>query len=338
MVGRGGESGMRIVGRVERVGALRREEFEERFALPGRPVVIAGAIEHWPARQLWSPEQLGPRLGALKLRYKRSRSHVHPDFEAAQGEGANPAAAFATCEAPFGEFLQALQGPEASRWLFTGDEEPLLRARPGSGRQVSPALAPLLGDFELPPYFDAQRLYTVWTWFSAAGVRTWLHYDNNACHNLNAQIRGSKRCWLFPPAALERFYPFELDAAIPAHNCSRVHVERPDYGRFPRFREAECLEGELGEGDLLFLPAFWFHTFLHTGAWNANVNFWWRPQELALNPVSARWMWLKALATALSGQPSEGAGPGPDELARLPAAARAVLRRVDALVQAGEPI
>ncbi len=315
---------MRIVGSIERVAPLERAEFEERFANREVPVVIAGGAEGWPARTRWSADELARRFAGVPIRHKASRNHLHPDFDAGE-----PAIAFATREATFDAFLASLSGPDAARWLFTGDEEPLLRARPGRPRETHPRLAALLDDVVLPACFDPAALHTIWAWFSGAGVRTWLHYDNNACHNLNAQIRGAKRCWLFPPHALDCFYPFELDARLPAHNCSKVNVESPDLTRFPRFREAECLEGELREGDLLFIPAFWFHTFLHTGAFNANLNFWWRPATLALHPVSQRWLWLKTLASTLSGRPSDGPGPTPADLASLIPEARELLSRID---------
>ncbi len=315
---------MRVVGSIERIAPLARVEFEQRFADRDVPVVIEGCTEAWPARARWSPDELGRRFAGVPIRHKVSRSHLHPDFDAA-----DPAIAFATRETTFDAFLAALAGPDAARWLFTGDEEPLLRVRPGRPRETHARLAALLDDVVLPPYFDTAALHTIWAWFSAAGVRTWLHYDNNACHNLNAQIRGAKRCWLFPPRSLAGFYPFELDARLPAHNCSKVNVEAPDPARFPEFGGAECLEGELREGDLLFIPAFWFHTFLHTGAFNANVNFWWRPASLALHPVSQRWLWLKTLASALAGRASDGPGPTPADLATLTPEARELLCRID---------
>jgi hypothetical protein len=316
---------MRVCGEVERVGPLSRGEFEERFAHPERPAIIAGAIEHWPARRRWSPELLGRRLGSARVRCKISQRQVHPDFDAA-----DPGETFATRELSFAEFLQSLAGPGGASWFMTGEEDPLLRIRPGQPRRVSSVLGTLLDDVAPPALFDPERLYTVWSWFSAAGLRSWLHYDNNGCHNLNAQVRGSKRFWLFPPHELDCFYPFELEGEPPAHNCSRVDVECPDPERFPRFAQARCLEGELREGELLFLPAFWFHTFLHTGSFNANVNFWWRPESLRLNPVSQRWAWLRALGAAL-GEPSpDCAGPARADLDKLSPESRALLRRIDA--------
>jgi hypothetical protein len=79
------------------------------------------------------------------------------------------------------------------------------------------ALLPLLEDITLPECIPEEELYTVWAWFSGKGVRTWLHYDNNGCHNLNAQVSGSKRALLFPPTDLEHIPLFE-----PSHASARV--------------------------------------------------------------------------------------------------------------------
>ena len=37
----------------------------------------------------------------------------------------------------------------------------------------------------------------------------------------------------------------------------QVNFEKPDYRRFPRFRNARGLEAVLGPGDVLYLPSYW---------------------------------------------------------------------------------
>jgi hypothetical protein len=255
------------------------------------PLILEGLIEHWPARGAdgWDGPGLVRRIGALPARYKLSPSHRHPDFAASTlGE------MFATRETTFAGLLALLArgGSEAARCFLTGDEEFVIRRRPGQPEERNAKLAALFADFELPELFEPDALYTVWLWLSGAGVRSWLHYDTNGCHNLNAQIRGAKRVWLFPPEALPQLYPFELGGANPAHNCCQVDIEAPDVQRFPAFAKSVCLEGEVRAGDLLFLPADWIHSFLHTGALNVNLNFWWRPRRPRLTPVSVRQVFL----------------------------------------------
>jgi lysine-specific demethylase 8 len=276
---------MRVVREVERASSLTPAEFEERFERADRPVVIAGGASHWRATRTWNLETLRERLGQTTIRYKLSSTHQHPDFHQPTLGGM-----FATGQGPFSELLDAIStGPrsERARRIFTGDEQFVLERRDGVTRE-NPDLAALYADVERPPLFPAERLYTVWGWFSGPGVRTWLHYDNNGCHNLNAQILGKKECWLFPPSELPRLYPFALEGKNPAHNCCEVDVEAPDLARHPDFAHAEAEHATLAAGDLLFIPVWWLHTFSHLGELNANVNFWWKPEAFRDNAVS-RW-------------------------------------------------
>lgn len=276
---------MRILGEIERIASVTPDDFRSRFADRDVPVVIAGGARGWPAVERWNVRYLTELLGATVVRYKQSSSHQHPDFHQS-----TLGAMFARGEGTFAELLQALTtGPRAerSRRIFTGDEQFVLQRRTGT-TTLAPELAPLYADVSPPHLFDPERLYTVWAWFSGPGVRTWLHYDNNGCHNLNAQIIGQKSCLLFAPEELSRVYPFPLDGQNPAHNCAAVDVDAPDLAAHPDFAQARAWHAELTPGDLLFIPAWWLHTFSHTGDLNANVNFWWKPEGERDNDVS-RW-------------------------------------------------
>jgi hypothetical protein len=280
---------------VERTTSRDPERLARRLELGDAPLVISGGVAHWTALARWSTEYLAQLLGPIEIEYKVSSSNAHPDFRQ-RGLGRM----FARGRSPLLEFFRAIQsGPpgDRCRYLFTGDERFLLRRRSGQ-TSIDPELGPLLADVETPPWFAEERLHTVWAWFSGAGVRTWLHYDNNGCHNLNAQITGRKRCVLYAPGELARMHVFSLGGDNPAHNCSRIDVEQPEPGDAPDLAAAEAWEAELGPGDVLFIPAWWFHTFLHVGEFNSNVNFWWRPERPSWNVVAARQAVLDAASAA----------------------------------------
>ena len=267
----------------------------ERLEREELPLVIAGGAGRWAAVERWSPSYLADLLGNAEIDFKLSSSNVHPDFR--QSELRHM---FARGRAPFAEFLRQLvtgSDAERARRLFTGDEQFLLRRRDGV-TSVNPLLAPLLDDIETPELVPGEQLYTVWSWFSGRGVRTWLHYDNNGCHNLNAQLCGHKRCWLYAPDQLQRMHPFPLGGANPAHNCSQIDAEAPQPEFAADLQAAPAWYAELSAGDLLFIPAWWFHTFLHGGEFNANVNFWWKPRRRSWNAVAARQALLDAAARA----------------------------------------
>ena len=227
-----------------------------------RPLVIRGGARAMPAVARWTPPYLADLLGDVELAFKHSPTGEHPNFRATA-----MAEMFARETMTFRAFLERIAGSPS--WLFTGDEEFLLRRRDGVAT-TNPKLAPLLADVALPAQVPAERLYTVWAWFSGAGVHTWLHYDNNGCHNLNAQLAGEKTCVLFAPEHVDRLEPFPPGGGNPAINCSRLPREAIP-ADLPR------IHATLRAGDLLFIPAWWLHSFDHVGAFNANVNWWWKP-------------------------------------------------------------
>jgi hypothetical protein len=280
---------------VERTSAANAAVLARRLEQLDVPLVIAGGAASWPAVSRWSHAYLAQRIGSIEIAYKASSTNAHPDFRA---EGL--ARMFARGRARFSEFLKLIgtgPTPERARYLFTGDERFLLRRRSGQ-TSIDPELAPLLDDVEVPSLFPEDRLHTVWAWFSGAGARTWLHYDNNGCHNLNAQITGRKRCVLYAPEELGKLHPFPLGGGNPAYNCSRIDVEQLDTELGRDLAAATAWHAELGPGDLLFIPAWWFHTFEHLGELNSNVNFWWKPSRPVWNVVAARQAIIDAAAVA----------------------------------------
>jgi hypothetical protein len=277
------------------------------------PLIFEGLVSDWAATRQWSPARLTARIGHVTANFKQSTCHQHPDFHRSELREM-----FARRQSTFAEFFTELAGepnPELARRLFTGDEQYLMRRRDGV-TSIDEALKPLLEDVQLERLLPEERLYTVWAWFSGRGVRTWLHYDNNGCHNFNAQLQGEKRCSLFSPSALAAMAPFALGAGNPAHNCSSRDIELELAQGGIDHASVTSWDATLRQGDLLFIPAWWWHSFEHVGAFNANVNVWWKPTRPCANATATRQAWLEAVTRAELGAP-----PSP--------AVSDVLRRVD---------
>ncbi|KAK7862279.1 hypothetical protein R5R35_006647 [Gryllus longicercus] len=109
---------------------------------------------------------------------------------------------------------------------------------------------------------------------SMEGNVTPCHYDEQ--QNFFAEVRGYKRCILFPPEQFECFYPYPV--YHPHDRQTQVDFDRPDYNRFPKFREARGQEAVVGPGDVLYIPIYWWHHIesIMRGGYTISINFWYK--------------------------------------------------------------
>ena len=111
------------------------------------------------------------------------------------------------------------------------------------------------------------------------------------------QLSGEKHLTLFDPHHNENLYEAHIPEALLGFTprtgsfhrrtllestsmvMSPVDIQDPDLERFPRFAEAKRLHCSLGPGDVLFMPAFWWHEVQShpdpVERRNLAVNFWW---------------------------------------------------------------
>ncbi|WP_312440054.1 cupin-like domain-containing protein [Janthinobacterium sp.] len=145
------------------------------------------------------------------------------------------------------------------------------------------ALPPYLGNLELrelnslchwPAAFD--KIGPPRYWLGPAGTVTPLHCDYD--DNLFAQIWGSKRIFLAPPHHDEFLYPREANAILFG---SPFDPEAPDYERYPLARQAALIEVLVEAGDMLYVPAGWYHQ-VRALTFSLSSNRWARAVPLAL--------------------------------------------------------
>jgi Cupin-like domain len=111
-------------------------------------------------------------------------------------------------------------------------------------------------------------------WLGTA-ITTPTHLDE--WNNIGCVVAGRRRFTLFPPQQVDTLYIGPLDFAPTGAPMSLVRLERPDFARFPRFREAlaSAVTAELGPGDALFIPPLWWHHVESLAPFNLLVNYWW---------------------------------------------------------------
>jgi len=101
------------------------------------------------------------------------------------------------------------------------------------------------------------------------------HYDES--DNIACVVSGSRRFILFPPDQVANLYVGPIDRTVAGQPTSMVDLDRVDFERFPKFREAlrHALVADLEPGDAIYIPALWWHAVQANGPLNVLLNYWW---------------------------------------------------------------
>lgn len=231
---------------IQRIAPPSLAIFKREYQAPRRPVILTGLMEDWPARR-WTLDSLRTRFGDRQVTAVRTEG----------GKVVSSARDGIPYESiRFGDYLDMLEAPEMpSRYMIF---------------PVSDVLPELIHEFVLPEYCRDAPWFRARFWLSAKGTRSPLHRDPP--DNLFAQIFGRKRFVLFSPDDTKNLYPHRIWSGLP--DFSRVDIERPDLVAFPRFPRAAPVTCEVGEGEVLYLPRYWWHQVTSLSQ-SASVNLWW---------------------------------------------------------------
>jgi hypothetical protein len=230
---------------VPRIGPVNGVAFHA-HAVKGLPIIVTGLVNRWPLSSL-NEQTLRERYSGLPVRAR---------------VGDYVTTAFAPDRA-----MQDMSMLEYLELVATG----------------MPGLPPYLGNLELrelnslchwPAYFE--KAGPPRFWLGPQGTVTPLHCDYD--DNLFAQIWGSKRIFLSPPHHDEFLYATEANAVLFG---SPFDPEAPDFERYPLARQASIIACVVGPGELLYVPAGWYHKVCSL-TFSLSANRWARGLPLAL--------------------------------------------------------
>lgn len=242
--------------------------FESEIAASGEPAVMRGLVGDWPivASARRSEQALCDYIAAFaprqEVRFFRGDAAIEGRFfYNADFSGFN----FERSEAALEDLLReimALRGATKPPSIYAGAIP--LRGELAGLRAENPN-----------PLLDPAVEQLVSLWIGNRG-RTATHWD--LPQNIACVVAGRRRFTLFPPEQLPNLYMGPLDFTLAGQPVSLVELDDPDYGRFPRFRDAiaSAQVAVLEPGDALYLPSMWFHHVESLDPLGALVNFWWR--------------------------------------------------------------
>lgn len=237
-----------------------REEFLGEIC-PGRKPAVLRGLDLGSCTTKWTVEYLCERLGDAPVKV-----HVAPqpclDFVSKN---------FAYRTMPMDELIRRASGD------VPGSEFYYLRSLGADARaqdvaDVRKQFPDVADDVQLPPFFSEDAFFSSVLRVGSPGLRLWTHYD--VMDNFLVQVRGRKRVLLFAPDEALNMYLVGDKSAV-------LDVDHPDPVTFPRFLLAHRQECLLQPGDVLYIPALWFHNTLALD-FGVAVNVFWRHLPRAL--------------------------------------------------------
>jgi len=245
----------------------------------GRPAIISGLMEDWPALTRWSveyfAEKLGPDPVPVGILPKSEDIRDMPD--------SFPWLHMSSKRFTMAEFVERLASPECHRYYITA-------------MSLNKNLPDLMEDLTPPEVLEdvASGPVSPRLWFGKQVLGP-LHYDT--INNLHGIVVGSKRFIFAGPDQTRHVYARRAFEGLP--HMSRASLREMDEQRFPRLRRVKAQDFTAEAGEIVFIPRGWWHEVI-TPDTTISVDFPWA------GPRSLDWMFLRLLPSQLNSRIRRG--------------------------------
>lgn len=233
----------------------------EKYMTPGVPVIIEGGFTAWKANG-WTLDSLRSRVGDV---------NVHVRWNT-QCEEYRLGRKYETVQMPFKNFVDRVlaNDPERSkarrmRNKLNGVASSSVERKASQDtidnfylavqniKRVFPALE---DDISPLPSYVGKLHMGPFMWIAPDEHYEYTHFDPD--DGMLFLISGEKRIRLFHWNYLEHLYPNPLGSKGRTIQAT-VNIDEPDFKAHPLFAQTVCEHGVLRAGDLLFIPAFYWH-------------------------------------------------------------------------------
>ena len=270
--------------RIERHdGAPTPLEFHRRWVARNAPCVFTGAFDHWPALSKWKEDRyLVEAMGDRQITVTATGNGLADAV--LDGKFVLPEERMMTMEA----FTNALNQKDS------GSSDTVLYIQKQNSN-LSDEFARLRGDVDAHVPWATEALGVepdaVNFWMGQQQAVTSLHKDHY--ENLYCVVRGSKTFTLIPPCdrpfvtyedypvATQRYedgkWRYEDSADGACVSWIPIDPLKPDLERYPNYAHCRPLEVTVEAGEMLYLPAMWFHHVQQSDRTVA-VNYWYDMQ------------------------------------------------------------
>ncbi|XP_068630186.1 bifunctional peptidase and arginyl-hydroxylase JMJD5 [Battus philenor] len=223
------------------------ETFYKDYIMQEKPVVLENCIDHWPAIEKWKDQNYFLKLAGMRtVAIELGRDYTNTEWTQK----------LMTIEEFIKNHIFNSNGPIGYLAQY----------------QLFDHIPELKQDIFEPEYCcfsDTNEPVDINAWYGPQGTLSPLHYDSK--RNLLAQVVGKKQIFLFSPKDTDYLYPYE-DTLL--HNTAQVDPRRPNFEKFPKYKEARPYYCTLSPGQMLYIPPKWWHC-VESLSLSFSVSFWW---------------------------------------------------------------
>ncbi|XP_014401060.1 PREDICTED: tRNA wybutosine-synthesizing protein 5 isoform X2 [Myotis brandtii] len=229
---------------VPRLEGVSQEHFMQHLYPQRKPVVLEG-IDLGTCTSKWTVEYLS-QVGGRKEVKIHVAAVAQMDFISKN---------FVYRTLPFDKLVQRAAEEKHKEFFISEDVADI--------RKQFPLLEE---DIKFPKFFKEEQFFSSVFRISSPGLQLWTHYD--VMDNFLIQVTGKKRVVLFSPRDAQYLYLSGTKSEV-------LNIDDPDLAKYPLFSKARRYECSLNAGDVLFIPALWFHNVI-SEEFGVGVNVFWK--------------------------------------------------------------
>ncbi|XP_048200975.1 tRNA wybutosine-synthesizing protein 5 isoform X1 [Perognathus longimembris pacificus] len=244
---------------VPRLRDVSREQFLQHLYPQRKPLVLEG-IDLGSCTSKWTVDYLSQVGGTKEVKIHVS-TVAQMDFISKN---------FVYRTLPFDKLVQRAAEAKHDEFFISEDEKYYLRSLGEDPRKdvadMRKQFPSLEGDIKFPKFFREEQFFSSVFRISSPGLQLWTHYD--VMDNFLIQVTGKKRVVLFSPRDAQYLY-------LSGSKSKVLNIDNPDLAKYPLFSQARRYECSLEAGDVLFIPALWFHNVI-SEEFGVGVNVFWK--------------------------------------------------------------
>jgi [protein]-arginine 3-hydroxylase / protease len=239
----GKEGGPGKILELPRVRDISPQDLYQQYIFPNKPVVLEGAAKEWRCTREWTPE-------FFRQRYGKNPILVTDGKNWSMNGTLNQAYASLTPEDnnTVGDLIDDIERGGSKYATFY----PFLSYHPELYDDLD--IEYLATYFHMNKRLPWQKRFFPKLFLGGAGTSTTVHCAGII--NLNVQIYGEKQWDVWSPDVSPFLYP---TYEITNNSSIRVDFRNPDVSTFPLYQYADRYRTILKPGDIIFVPAWWWH-------------------------------------------------------------------------------